>query len=151
MENLVLNREGWLKSSTHRQCTNCLQIFEITSKTVTLCKKCNSGRVKTQSAEMKMYRRAKSRAKIKNLEFNIKPNDIEIPLVCPILDIPLIIKTGKSGGNLNSPSLDRINSSLGYTKENIQVISHLANMIKSCADIKTLIKFSKYIINNYDE
>jgi hypothetical protein len=150
MDNLIKNREGWLVSSTHRQCTNCLEIFEIKSKTVTLCNSCNSNRVKTQSAEMKMYRRAKTRAKLKNIIFEIEPSDIKIPENCPILEIPLIIKKGTSGGNLNSPSLDKINPLLGYTPDNIQVISHLANMIKSCADVETLIKFSKWILNKYE-
>ena len=57
---LIRNRNGWLESNTHRQCTNCLEIFEkLESNTMRICKKCNTARVKTQSALMKMYRKLK--------------------------------------------------------------------------------------------
>ena len=144
------NREGYLISETHRQCTNklCNNIFKITSKTVTLCNKCNSERVKCTDPKSKMLRRAKSRAKIKNLDFNIGIEDIIIPEYCPILNIKLNTHSGKSGGKKDSPALDRINPKLGYTKNNIRVISHLANMMKSHANNEELLIFAKWIINN---
>jgi hypothetical protein len=56
MENFKLNREGNLVSDTHRECSNkmCNNIFQITSKTVTLCNSCNSRRVKTNDPIRKM-------------------------------------------------------------------------------------------------
>ena len=146
---LKANREGWLIGKTHRQCTNCYNIFEVKSKTVALCNVCNSGRVKTQNCEVLMYRRAKNRAKEKGIEFSITPEDIHIPKECPILKIPLYRTTGRSGAFDNSPSLDRKDSSKGYTKENIWVVSQLANAMKSSADKNTLIKFSKWVMEKY--
>ena len=143
-----INREGYKISETERECTNCGTMFLKTSKTVTLCNKCNSERVKCISPESKMFQRAKGRAKQKRLDFNLTVKDIIIPKHCPILGIELVCKSGISGGQKNSPALDRINSMRGYTKDNIQVISHLANMMKSHATEKELITFANWIIKN---
>lgn len=146
---MIKNREGYLVGKTKRQCTNCLCIFEITSKTVTMCPKCNTTRVKSQSIESKMYRRAKTRAKRRNIDFNIDQKDLIIPNICPILQIDLFVTTGKSGSFNNSPSLDRIDSTKGYIKGNIQIISSLANVMKSNASEKELITFAHWILKTY--
>lgn len=85
--------------------------------------------------------RAKYRAKQKGLEFNITKEDIIIPDKCPLLGISLtknkIIQQG------NSPSLDRIDSSKGYIKGNVWVISNRANTLKNDAtlqELKTLVE-----------
>ena len=75
--------------------------------------------------------KAKQRAKIKKIPFAISLDDIDIPLECPWLKIPLFSNEGKFGPN--SPSLDRVLPELGYVKGNIIVISHLANTIKQNA------------------
>jgi predicted nucleic acid-binding Zn-ribbon protein len=142
------NREGYLISETKRECTKCGKIFPLTSKTVTLCNTCNSERVKCTAPESKMFQRAKGRAKRKNLEFSIKLEDIKIPKYCPVLGIELVCKSGAPGGQKNSPALDRKNSKRGYTKDNVQVISHLANMMKSHATDEELICFANWIINS---
>jgi len=41
--------------------------------------------------------------------------------------------------------IDRIDSSKGYIKGNVQVISRKANTMKSNADVATLIKFAEGI------
>ena len=146
---LVKNREGYLVSNTHRECTHCRTVFEITSKTVSLCRVCNSERVKARGEVSKMLLRAKGRAKEKHLEFNIDATDIVIPLVCPILNIELHNKKGSPGGSSNSPALDRIDNSRGYVKGNVRVISHLANMMKSSATEEQLIKFADWIYSSY--
>lgn len=143
---LEKNREGYLVSDTHRQCTNCLCIFEKTSKTVTLCPKCNSDRVKSQSIESKILRRAKSRAKAKGIPFNLELSDIEVPRECPILGITLVAHSGKSGTYKDSPSLDRIIPELGYIKGNVRVISQLANQMKTNATRTELVKFAEWIL-----
>ena len=84
----------------------------------------------------------------KDLEFDLTVKDIVIPKYCPILGIELICKSGISGGQKNSPALDRKDSKRGYTKDNIQVISHLANMMKSHATEEELITFANWIINS---
>lgn len=147
--NMRKNREGYLVSENLRECTKCHKLFKKTSKTVTLCNECNSSRVKSTSPESKMLQRAKNRAGAKNLEFNLKLEDIKIPEYCPIMGIKLECCSGKPGGKKNSPSLDRIKSNKGYTKDNIMVISHLANMMKSMATEQELLIFAKYILSKY--
>lgn len=142
------NREGYLVSTTHRECTMCGNLFEITSK-MTLCKPCNSTRVKSQTPEWKMHQRAKSRCKKSGIEFSLEVSDIIIPDKCPILGIPLNVNFGRSGGRKDSPSLDRIDNSKGYTKDNIQIISNLANIMKASANEKELIAFANWVYSQY--
>jgi hypothetical protein len=143
-----VNREGYKISETERECTNCGTMFLKTSKTVTLCNKCNSERVKCTDPKSKMLQRAKCRAKLKGLDFDLTVKDIIIPKYCPILGIELVCKSGTPGGQKSSPALDRKDSKGGYTKDNVQVISHLANMMKSHATEEELIKFANWVITS---
>ena len=86
-----------------------------------------------ENPEKIMLRSAKKRSKKAGLAFDIKLEDVEIPTRCPLLGIPLIV-----GGGHNSPSLDRIDSAGGYTRDNIWVISNRANRIKSDATLAEL-------------
>lgn len=92
---------------------------------------------------MSLLNGARKRAGLYNLDFDLTPEDIIIPETCPILGLKLGI--GKVGGSDNSPSLDRIDSTKGYVKGNVQVISKLANSMKNSADTETLKKFADYI------
>lgn len=95
------------------------------------CKLCRrEGSIKnynTTAIEYKIYHRAKSRAKRKKLDFNIKLEDIVIPKYCPVFNTEMRV-----------PSIDRINSFKGYVKGNIQIISNRANMLKNNASIREL-------------
>lgn len=144
----MINREGFYIGEFDRECTKCGVIFRKTSKTVTLCNQCNSERVKSGTVEYKMHQRAKVRAKILNREFNLEVDDIKIPTHCPILGVKLTTKIG-SGGAQNSPSLDRINSTKGYTKDNIQVISSMANRMKSDASKDQLLTFANWVLGTF--
>ena len=145
------NREGYLVSDKERECTSCANIFTKTSKTVTLCGDCNTKRVTEQSPEVKMYRRAKSRASKSGVAFNITKYDIIIPEECPILGIKLVTHKGKSGGCNDSPALDRVDNSKGYTKGNVWVISHLANKMKANSTKEELLTFCNWVIDNKDK
>ncbi len=91
----------------------------------------------SKNPEKAMLHRSRKRAKNKNLEHNITLEDIVIPEVCPLLGIPL--ETNKTKGYAdNSPSLDRIDSSKGYIKGNVMVVSFRANMLKSNGTIEEL-------------
>lgn len=80
-------------------------------------------------AEKRLFYAAKQRAKKYGLDFDIEESDINIPEVCPILDIPLQKSYKKQASS--SPSLDRVDSSKGYVKGNVRVISYKANACKS--------------------
>lgn len=85
-----------------------------------------------QDPRSPMLSRAKYRAKQKGRDFNITKEDIVIPDTCPLLGTPM-----------QSPSLDRIDSSKGYIKGNVWVISNRANTLKNDAtltELKTLVE-----------
>lgn len=124
-----------LKSGSVKSC-GCLQ-KEITAARSTRHNKSNT-------PEIGMFYGARKRAKDQGLPFDIELDDITIPERCPLLNIPLIV--GKGRWTANSPTLDRIEPVLGYTKKNVQVISHRANAIKRDAS------FSEFrtILENWD-
>ena len=77
------------------------------------------------------------RAKQYGIACTLTAADITIPSTCPLLNIPLTHSSGSLPVD-GSPSLDRIDSSLGYTPENTWVISHRANTIKTTATLHEL-------------
>jgi len=140
------NREGSYSSESHRQCSHCRKLFERWGLTnYNLCPPCNTKRVLEVDPAVKMYRRAKSRAKDKGLDFDLKKSDIIIPDSCPILGVPLVVHTG-SGAWPDSPSLDRILPEKGYTKGNVWVISQKANQMKGNATPEELKAFGEWAI-----
>lgn len=86
---------------------------------------------------------ARRRAKARGLEFDLVLDDIYIPMLCPVLGIPLKLNNGFLSKE-NSPSLDRIRTNQGYTKDNIAVISHRANRLKGDATVEELSAILKY-------
>lgn len=102
-------------------------------------------KMKIVSPKNQMVTSARNRAKKQGLDFNITKYDFEIPEVCPILGIDLF-KSDRSGANPNSPSLDRLVPSKGYTKGNVWVISKLANYMKNSASFDELMMFALWII-----
>lgn len=83
----------------------------------------------------------KARARKWGFEHDITAEDIIIPEVCPLLNIPLQISDKRTSSG--SPSVDRIDSSKGYIKGNVWVISHKANTIKSDATLQELQELTK--------
>lgn len=96
---------------------------------------------------LSMLRSARQRAKLREIEFSLTAEDIVIPATCPILGIPLTTAVGRPTNN--SPSLDRIDPSKGYTEDNVQVISYLANTMKSNATAEQLVSFAKWVNERY--
>lgn len=99
-----------------------------------------------QNPEKTLYQEAKRRAKRNNLEFDIEISNVVIPHLCPVLGIPLL--SGNRTVREESPSIDRINSTLGYVKNNIRVISYRANRIKGNCSIDELLKVISYMKSN---
>lgn len=97
----------------------------------------------TNNLERVMCASAKKRAKNKGIEFNLKPEDIIIPEYCPILGMRLVIHEDKAHDN--SPSLDRIDPSIGYIPGNICVISNKANRLKNNATIEQIEAILRYM------
>src|SRR5690606_23144688 len=94
---------------------------------------------------------SRKRAKRKGLEHTLTKVDIEDLLnktkVCPILHIPLKVNKKKAG--FDSPTLDRIDNSKGYTKNNVAIISYKANSLKrdlSLEQAKRLVQYMKRVL-----
>lgn len=100
------------------------------------------------SVEKRMIYAARTRAKVKGLEFNISEEDIVVPEFCPYLGFKL--ERSPKVKSPNSPSLDRIDNSKGYVKGNVQVISNKANVMKQDVSVETLVKFAKAVLEMYD-
>lgn len=81
----------------------------------------------------------KRRAKVRGIAFDLSLGDIVIPVHCPVLGIPIVIHTGV-GRQPYLPSVDRIDNTKGYTKDNIIVVSWRANDLKADATLNELRK-----------
>jgi hypothetical protein len=109
----------------------------------------SSIRYKIKNRELHILKTVKHRAKSAGIEFNLTIEDIVIPEFCPIFkDIKLNTSLGKGsyGPNDDSPSIDRIDSSKGYIKGNVSIISNRANRIKndgSREEHELIVKFMK--------
>jgi hypothetical protein len=144
---------SWPKN--HKKCRRCNKIkpFDEFHKHKnclfginTICSICRGYNAKVQwqhnqsnRQEYILWNSAKSRAKNKNIEFNIKIDDIKIPKYCPVFGVEMIPKTNYA------PSLDRIDSSKGYVIGNISVISLRANMLKNNATLNELKMIVKWL------
>jgi len=80
------------------------------------------------------------RAKKRNLPFDLDKDwlDKNTPDTCPALGIPLIFNPRYGNHSFNCPSIDRIDNSKGYTKDNCVVVSKKANTIKNMSTISEL-------------
>ncbi len=107
-----------------------------------------------------MQESARYRAKKNNIPYSLSIHDLReiITEECPILGIKFELNKqgqewgkGKSKNNWqNSPSLDRIVPEKGYVKDNIIIVSLMANSIKNQAtpeQILTVGNFYKHLYN----
>lgn len=92
----------------------------------------------TENSHYYLYLGAKNRANKAGIPFNIEPEDIIIPAICPVLGLELTRNRGRVGPN--SPSVDKIIPELGYVKGNVRVISYRANTLKSNGTIEEFYK-----------
>jgi hypothetical protein len=101
-----------------------------------------------QGTTIEMLSGAKSRAKEKGLPFDL---DLEflrsiITDTCPIFGFEFAWDNTRQSHD--SPTLDRIVPELGYVKNNVRILSNLANTMKSNATPKQLHKFADWIKQN---
>lgn len=89
--------------------------------------------------------RAKRNAKNRNCEFNLTPEDIIVPEYCSYFKFKLSFNKKDSKKSFYY-SIDRIDSSKGYIKGNVQIISRLANTMKNNATEEELLSFAKGIL-----
>lgn len=91
----------------------------------------------------RMLSHAKMRAKKYGRECTITVADIVVPKVCPLLGVPIYV--GTKCLKFNSPTIDRKDSSKGYTPGNVWVVSWRANRVKSDATLEEM----KLLVKNW--
>lgn len=91
--------------------------------------------------------RAKRRGLVWELSYNVYLRLAHDTKVCPVFGIPLLYDTytgnGRGKANPTKASLDRIDSEVGYTNDNVWIISWAANRMKSdlsMEDFKELLR-----------
>ena len=92
-----------------------------------------------ENIEKRLLLGARTRSKELKIDFNIDLEDIVVPELCPILNVPMVLKTR------HAPSLDRVDPNKGYVKGNVWVISRKANVMKNDATSEELRSFSEWI------
>lgn len=96
-----------------------------------------------------MLMTSKTRAKRRGVKFSLTKDDIVIPSFCPVLGIPLF--RGDKVHTPNSPSLDRINSTKGYTPDNVIVISFRANGLKRNGTPQEIARIAEFYSGDWDD
>lgn len=83
---------------------------------------------------------SRKRAKKKGWEHTLSYDDLikAFTTHCPVTGVELLWECGHGKPQENSPSLDRIDSTLGYTPDNIWIISYRINRIKNDATLLEL-------------
>lgn len=127
-----------------------IEKWNINSGTKNTCKKCSIKIRQTEKlnrdwkvdAARLLYKNIKSRCKRIGREFSIELEDIIIPEKCPVFGFEL--KRENKQTWMCAPSVDRIDSSKGYIKGNITVVSRRANILKRDATIDELEQLLNY-------
>lgn len=91
------------------------------------------------------FNNSKNRSKKKGLEHTLVWKDLIVPARCPYLGVPLFSGKGKTGPINNSPTIDRIDNSKGYTKENTIICSYKANKMKNDLTLQEAEKVLAYM------
>lgn len=104
---------------------------------------------------IKLFNRTKSRSKDIGVDF-----DLDVPYLYELLKsqnnkcrasgigLEFSTKSGLKGRSPWSPSLDRIDSSKGYTKDNVQFVCLMYNLCKSTWTHEDVMKFVKILNSN---
>ena len=99
---------------------------------------------KNKDPRIKVFQGCRQRAKARGIYFDLEIEDIVIPKECPYLKVPFIV--GSKGDYQYTHSIDRIDNSKGYIKENVEIITMKANSMKNNATNEELITFALEII-----
>ncbi len=155
-------KEGgnWFKSNKENHKNQCNKCFQLKNDKLK-----SDQRKEKQIGDSRhlndMREAAKHRAKKHNVPCTLKVSDLReiITDKCPILGIEFELnkqgqKWGKGKNQNNwatSPSLDRIVPDKGYVKDNVIVVSLMANSIKNQATPQQILKVGKFYEKLYKE
>jgi len=89
---------------------------------------------------------AKSRAKERGLNFDLKLKDLGAPTHCAVTGIEFDMTKSFREGNIFVPSLDRIDPSLGYVRGNVRVVIHGYNLAKHTGTDGDVMRFAEALV-----
>ena len=103
----------------------------------------------------KLLAQIKHRCRRSGIAFNLRPENVVVPERCPVLGMPLVWgwDSRERGYRDNSPSIDRLDQSGGYTADNIVVVSHRANRLRSDAsvtELELIVGFYREVLHGRD-
>lgn len=133
-----------------------LRDWNESSKNKNHIKKLSSNKKDEYSIFRETLKRCKYRSKNNKKELSLTLNDLKEQWErqdgkCPYLKQKLILPLTTGKENKDNPnliaSLDRIDSSKGYTKDNIQFISQTLNYAKNCYEEKTILNLIDLLKN----
>lgn len=135
-----------------RECTKCKTIkpldkfhkhsdckFGVAPVCKTCCTLKHAEDYSNKSLEAKILERAKRRSYVSGIELDITIDDIKIPDKCPVFGTEFVVNTQQAA------SIDRIDSTKGYVRGNIAIISRRANTIKNDATVEELKQVIRYM------
>lgn len=96
----------------------------------------------------RLFWNCKSSARRRGIEWKLDITDLVVPTHCPYLGMELKFVPGR-GHQPSRPSIDRKDSSKGYTPDNIEIISMKANMMKQNATADELAVFATEVLRRY--
>lgn len=112
------------------------------------CRDCRLGIKNVQRQEgwgwaVSIVNSAKNRAKKRGWAFNITPEWVlsQYTGICPVFGIPLKRNKGLAD---DSPTLDRVDNSRGYTKDNVIIVSMKANRSKNSLSLNEIEQLFNY-------
>jgi hypothetical protein len=104
---------------------------------------------------LRLYWTTKQNASLRGLKHTLEFKDFpQIPEYCPVfpwVKIKILKGRGRGFKNPTAPSVDRIDSSKGYVKGNVRIISWRANMLRNDGTLKefeALVRDQKRLANN---
>lgn len=112
-----------------RICAECLSIENKTEQSVARVKRWYAA--KTHKEKMLSWAKYRHRNGQYQSPFDLTEADLEWPDECPALGIKLRYEAQSDRSADDVPTIDRINSSLGYVRGNVQILSRKANRIKN--------------------
>lgn len=146
-----------------KQCQHCKQLLRVSRFSYLdrkdpskgyrpVCKSCSAKKAEVErerrlnnwkyKPSLAMLNNSKQRAKVSGIEHSLLLEDITIPDYCPVLGIKL--ETGDRKNHYNAPSIDRIDNTKGYHKDNIMIMSVKANMLKKDGTLDELIMLGEW-------
>jgi hypothetical protein len=142
-----IDNRKWLETHRDEQNSYSRRRYRRNRETINLYRR---RRFKVRAAAEKAQRdkdprqailcRARRRAARKGLECTLTKEQIVIRSRCPYLGIPLRIPKYGEGHPDDSPTLDRIDNSLGYIARNVVIVSARANRIKNVAQAPEILE-----------